>query len=44
MPAPVAFSRKGRAEDELCVPSVVLKGDSFRLRGRELGKVPEDHG
>lgn len=23
---------------------VALKGDSFRLRGRELGKVPEDDG
>ncbi len=28
------------AEDQLCVPLVSLKGDSYRLKGRDLGRVP----
>ncbi|MGH8997650.1 MAG: hypothetical protein ACRDYB_16770 [Acidimicrobiales bacterium] len=28
-------------QKQLCVPFVVLKGDSYRLRGRDLGKVPD---
>jgi len=31
-----------RHNDELCVPLLVLKGDSYRLKGRDLGKVPGD--
>ncbi len=26
----------------VCVPSVVLKGDSYRLKDRDLGRVPAD--
>jgi hypothetical protein len=25
---------------QLCVPLVTLKGDSYRLRDRDLGRVP----
>ena len=36
--------RPGRSErdghPELCVPAVDLKGDSYRLRNRDLGRVP----
>jgi hypothetical protein len=33
-----------RDEDQFCVPSVNLKGDSYRLKGRDLGRVPDpDH-
>jgi hypothetical protein len=28
------------AEDQLCVPLVALKGDSYRLKDRDLGRVP----
>jgi hypothetical protein len=31
---------KGDTEDQLCVPAVNLKGDSYRLRNRDLGRVP----
>jgi hypothetical protein len=28
------------AEDQLCVPAMALKGDSYRLKDRDLGRVP----
>ncbi len=28
--------------DQLCVPLLVLKGDSYRLKDRDLGRVPAD--
>jgi hypothetical protein len=31
---------KGDADDQLCVPAVALKGDSYRLKDRDLGRVP----
>jgi hypothetical protein len=34
---------ESRAENEFCVPSVSLKGDSYRLKGKELGRVPSDN-
>jgi hypothetical protein len=27
----------------VCVPSVSLKGDSYRLKGKDLGRVPSDN-
>jgi hypothetical protein len=30
------------AEDQLYVPAVSLKGDSYRLKDRDLGRVPTD--
>ena len=37
--------RLGRSErdgqPELCVPPMSLKGDSYRLRNRDLGRVPK---
>jgi len=29
-----------RAQLQLCVPSMALKGDSYRLKDRDLGRVP----
>jgi hypothetical protein len=29
-------------DHELCVPLVALKGDSYRLKDRDLGPVPTD--
>jgi hypothetical protein len=28
------------AQLQLCVPLVVMKGDSYRLKDRDLGRVP----
>ncbi len=28
------------AQRKLCVPPMTLKGDSYRLRNRDLGRVP----
>jgi hypothetical protein len=37
-------NRLGRSQRhrqlQLCVPLVALKGDSYRLRNRDLGRVP----
>jgi hypothetical protein len=29
-----------RSQLQLCVPQVSLKGDSYRLKDRDLGRVP----
>jgi hypothetical protein len=31
---------KSDTENQLCVPAVTLKGDSYRLKDRDLGRVP----
>ncbi|PBC66313.1 hypothetical protein BX265_7749 [Streptomyces sp. TLI_235] len=31
---------QGDRQIQLCVPLVSLKGESYRMRGRELGRVP----
>ena len=31
---------EGDPKDQLCVPLVSLKGDSYRLKDRDLGRVP----
>jgi hypothetical protein len=33
---------QGHAENKLCDPSVTMKGDSHRLKDRDLGRVPTD--
>jgi len=35
---PVRSQRDGQLK--LCVPPMSLKGDSYRLRNRDLGRVP----
>jgi hypothetical protein len=32
--------RQDGAQLQLCVPQVALKGDSYRLKDRDLGRVP----
>jgi hypothetical protein len=32
--------RQHGAQLQLCVPQVTLKGDSYRLKDRDLGRVP----
>ena len=32
--------RQDGAQLQLCVPQVPLKGDSYRLKDRDLGRVP----
>ena len=32
--------RQNRGQLKLCVPQVTLKGDSYRLKNRDLGRVP----
>ena len=32
--------RQHSAQLQLCVPQVTLKGDSYRLKDRDLGRVP----
>ena len=32
--------RQHRGQLQLCVPQVALKGDSYRLKDRDLGRVP----
>ena len=34
---------QGHVQNELCDPAVILKGDSYRLKDRDLGRVvPND--
>ena len=35
---PLQHDRK----DQLCFPPVSLKGDSYRLKDRDLGRIPND--
>jgi hypothetical protein len=34
------FRRQHGSQLQLCVPLVALKGDSYRLKDRDLGRVP----
>ena len=36
------LARQNTAVVQACVPLVSLKGDSYRLKGKELGRVPSD--
>jgi hypothetical protein len=39
------LSRRQRdSQLQLCVPLVALKGDSYRLKDRDLGRVPASKG
>jgi hypothetical protein len=38
--APTATTRRNCQPKTVCVPLVALKGDSYRLRDRDLGRVP----
>ena len=37
------LSRENAAVVQGCVPSVSLKGDSYRLKGRDLGRMPAEN-
>ena len=34
------FRRQYGTQLQLCVPQVPLKGDSYRLKDRDLGRIP----
>jgi hypothetical protein len=41
------FRRQYGTQLQLCVPQVSLKGDSYRLKNRDLGRIPaasHEHG
>jgi len=36
----LGLRRQNSGQLQLCVPQVALKGDSYRLKNRDLGRVP----
>ena len=39
-PGNLVSGRQHGGQLQLCVPQVALKGDSYRLKNRDLGRVP----
>jgi len=39
-PRDLVLRRQDCGQLQLCVPQVALKGDSYRLKDRDLGRVP----
>jgi hypothetical protein len=39
-PSRSSLQPQRHSQDQLCVPAMDLKGDSYRLKDRDLGRVP----